>query len=78
MSPAADTDAKLLVLQGKVATLRTEHEDLVGRERLLRSTRHTASADAMRDRVGRTFAEFQQASRNLANYISRKQRGIKG
>lgn len=77
MAPAADLDPRLLLLQGKVATLRTEHKDLVERERVLRAQRLTASADALKVRVGRTFAEFEEASKQLASHISRKQRGLK-
>lgn len=77
MAPAADVDHRLLLLQGKVATLRTEHQDLVERERVLRATKQTASADAMKVRVSRTFAEFEAASKTLAAYISKRQRGGK-
>lgn len=78
MAPPADKDMFLLFLQGHVSKLRVEHEDLVSRESLYRKLRYTASADAMKVKVAVAFREFQSASRRLASYMSRKQRGFHG
>lgn len=77
MAPPADPDSLLLFLQGQVSHLRREHESLVERERVLRATRHIASADALKVRVTAVFSELQGASKRLAAHISRKQRGEK-
>ena len=77
VAPAADTNARLLFLQGEVARLRAVHEDLTDRERVLRALKLVASADHMKARSARAFQEFRQASERLAAYISRRQRGFK-
>lgn len=77
MAPAADTDPQLLGLQGAVADARTTHEDLVQRWVVLDRTGHRASATALRVKVDRAFNEFTKAKAALADYISKKQRGMK-
>lgn len=76
MAPPADQDGFLLFLQGRVAAKRVEHEDLVEREALYRKFGYTASADVIKARVGVAFRELQDASRKLAGYLSKKQRGL--
>lgn len=74
MAPPADLDPHLLVLQGRVAFLRTEHESLIERERVLRAQRLAASAESMKQQANKTFRELETARKKLAAYISRKQR----
>lgn len=74
MAPAADQSARLLFLQGKVAALRVEHEGLVERLRILRAAKHTASAVHMKAKADRVFSEFQAASKELADFLSRRAR----
>lgn len=76
MVPPADQSARLLYLQGEVARLRLEHEELVERERVFRNFKYIAAADALRVKVDKTFGEFSKAQRNLATFISRRQRGL--
>lgn len=74
MAPAADLDERLLALQAKVAQRRVVHEDLVQRRDLCQRMHYEASARALDDKVGRAFHDLQRASRELAAYISQRQR----
>lgn len=77
MAPAADTDESLIRLQVAVAEARIKHQDLCERRDLMERTRHYASAQALDLKAQKAFNEFQQASRALAAYLSRRARGLK-
>jgi len=77
MAPAADTDAGLLGLQVAVAEARALHADLGERAALMERTRHFASAQALRIKRDRAAIELRKASEKLADYISKRQRGLK-
>lgn len=74
--PLADQDPRLLFLQGEVARWRVLHEDLWERAVLMERTRHFASAQALFLRAERAGNELKGARRDLAAYISKRQKGM--
>ena len=76
MAPATDLDPRLLGLQVQVAEARAKHQDLAERAELLERSKYYASAQVLKLRALKAENEWLAASKKLADYISKRQRGL--